>query len=225
MKTISYQTIDSTNIEAQRLLDSGEDLPFVVVAEEQTHGKGRGEHVWETESGKNLTCSFVVKPYVEPQYQYLITVATSLAILDLLSQYLSTENQIKIKWPNDIFVDDNKICGILIANRISGNEIKSSIIGIGVNVNQIDFPVNLPNATSLKKITNKEFDINELLSELIILLENNIIMIKDNVLHLRVRYIRNLYKLHQPMIYNVDGVEMECKISGIDEFGGIMCDK
>ncbi|MDR2084679.1 MAG: biotin--[acetyl-CoA-carboxylase] ligase [Bacteroidales bacterium] len=222
MKIISYKSVDSTNLEAQRLLNSQEKIPFVVVSEKQTSGKGRGEHIWETESGKNLMCSFVIEPGIHPQYQYLITVAISVSIFQLLQKYLSPDNQIKIKWPNDIYVDDNKICGILISNKIFGDEIKSSIIGSGINVNQIDFPAHLSHATSIKKITKDDMSINELLRDLIDLASENFKIMQSNPAKLISIYTENLYKLNKPAMYNIDGKLVELCITGIDEFGGII---
>jgi len=221
MKIIHHQTIDSTNLEAKRLLNAGEKPPFLIFAAEQTEGKGQGEHIWETQAGKNLTCSFVIEPKIEPQSQYLITVAISVSIKILLEKYILQTHKIKIKWPNDIYVGDSKICGILINNKVLGNEIQSSIIGVGINVNQTEFPAHLPNPISIKLIAGEDISIDELLKEFIAIAEENFLLMQRNPQELISTYTNNLYKLNEPAMYNINGQFVERCISGIDEFGGI----
>ncbi|MBK0368899.1 biotin--[acetyl-CoA-carboxylase] ligase [Flavobacterium agrisoli] len=157
MKLIKLDAIDSTN-DFLKTLNSQEDLEnfTMVTAENQTNGKGQRGATWATESGKNLTLSILTKNTLTPNDQVFdLSVITSLAI----NQVLEDLNipQLSIKWPNDIMSYNKKIGGVLIENiHKSGGEIHS-IIGIGLNVNQTDFE-NLPKASSLAVICNKEFD-------------------------------------------------------------------
>ena len=138
------------------------DANIIVVAEYQTAGKGCGKNSWESERGKNLTFSMLIHPDTIPaNQQFRITETVSVALCKTLEYYI--DNKVKIKWPNDIYVGDKKICGILIENRLQGNTIKDSIIGIGLNVNQTEFRSDAPNPVSLKQLTGSETDINEVL--------------------------------------------------------------
>lgn len=139
---------------------------MVVVAEYQTAGKGCGKNSWESERGKNLTFSMLVHPSERPlriqaKEQFRITEVVSVALCKTLQSYIY--NKVEIKWPNDIYVGDKKLCGILIENRLQGAEIKDCIIGIGLNVNQREFLSDAPNPVSLYQLTGKELDRDELL--------------------------------------------------------------
>ena len=134
----------------------------VVVAEYQTAGKGCGANSWESERGKNLTFSMLIHPEEVPaNEQFWITQVASVAMCETLKQYGCKE--ISIKWPNDIYVGDKKICGILIENRLQGSMIKDCIIGIGLNVNQRTFKSDAPNPVSLYQLLGQEIDLEELL--------------------------------------------------------------
>ncbi|MBO4720255.1 MAG: biotin--[acetyl-CoA-carboxylase] ligase [Prevotella sp.] len=134
----------------------------IVVADYQTAGKGCGSNSWESERGKNLTFSMLIHPEEIPaNEQFRITEMTSVAMCETLKRYGCKE--VSIKWPNDIYVGDRKICGMLIENRLQGSVIKDSIIGIGLNVNQREFLSDAPNPVSLYQLTGQEFDLGELL--------------------------------------------------------------
>ena len=136
---------------------------IVVVASYQTAGKGCGSNSWESERGKNLTFSMLIHPEKIPaNEQFRITEVVSVALCETLETYIN--NKVEIKWPNDIYVGDRKICGILIENRLQGSVIKDSIIGIGLNVNQRVFLSDAPNPVSLYQITGHETDLDELLN-------------------------------------------------------------
>ena len=157
-KIVHIDETDSTN---RWLKDNGEG-DMVVVASYQTAGKGCGTNTWESERGKNLTFSLLIHPEGMPvNRQFHITEAVSVALCELLEGYIY--NKVEIKWPNDIYVGDKKLCGILIENRLQGAEIKDCIIGIGLNVNQREFLSDAPNPVSLYQLTGKELDRDELL--------------------------------------------------------------
>ena len=153
-------TVESTNDEARRLI-GGLDNLSVIAARCQTAGRGQGDHKWHSRPGENLTFSVVLKfgdgalaPLATGDI-ILITEAVTLA----LRQYLHDKGvEARIKWPNDIYAGDRKICGILIENMLHGQEVKAGIVGIGLNLNQTDFPPDLPNPTSLSLLTGKTYD-------------------------------------------------------------------
>ena len=143
----------------------------VVMAEEQLTGRGQMGTKWESEPGKNLTFSVLKKiGDIQVSDQFLLNISVSLAVYDVLKQ-LQVPN-LSIKWPNDILSGHSKICGILIENILLGNKIQSSIIGIGLNVNQLKFN-NLHNVSSLKLLLGQTYDLDELLQSILLALKQN----------------------------------------------------
>lgn len=172
---IWLNSVDSTNDEAKRRIPELDNLA-VLSAVSQTKGRGQRSNTWLSEPGKNLLMSIVLKyaPHgestsdslaVQAYDQQVISQITSLALVDLLAAH---EIEAKIKWPNDIYVGNKKICGILIENTVLGKWMTSSIIGIGLNVNQRSFDAKLPNPTSMVLCSDgneEDFDIEDLLDE------------------------------------------------------------
>jgi BirA family biotin operon repressor/biotin-[acetyl-CoA-carboxylase] ligase len=153
---------DSTN---RWLRERGGEGDMVVVADYQTAGKGQGTNSWESERGKNLLFSVLYHPQRIPaNRQFHISMAVSLAIADALGEHIG---DVSIKWPNDIYWRNAKICGILIENRLLGQTIRDSIIGVGVNVNQRQFHSNAPNPVSLWQIHGHETDLELLLQSIL----------------------------------------------------------
>ena len=146
------------------------NLSLAIVAEYQTAGKGCGSNTWESERGKNLTFSVLLHPTeIRANWQFRISEAVSVALCETLERYFrpfspsdssldSGEQAVAIKWPNDIYVGDRKICGILIENRLKGSTITDSIVGIGLNVNQSEFRSDAPNPVSIFQLTGEETD-------------------------------------------------------------------
>ncbi|NDV66477.1 biotin--[acetyl-CoA-carboxylase] ligase [Bacteroides sp. 224] len=134
----------------------------VVMADFQTAGKGQRGNSWEAEAGKNLLFSFIMYPHFLPiREQFLLSKMVSLAIKETLEDYAA---DISIKWPNDIYWKDKKICGILIENDLLGSTIEKSIAGIGININQELFQSPAPNPVSLQQITGKVHSIEKVLA-------------------------------------------------------------
>ena len=164
-KIIKLNTISSTNTYASSLIKNlkNEDTDLyklsglIISTDYQIAGKGTDKNYWESERGKNLLLSIILTPFfLEPVKQFQISKIVSLAITD----YLKEKNiDVKIKWPNDIYVKNKKIGGILIENSILNNTITTSVVGIGVNINQTSFSEQLPNPTSLLLETNVTFDL------------------------------------------------------------------
>ena len=164
-RIIHIEETDSTN---RWLKENGEGT-MVVVADYQTAGKGCGTNSWESERGKNLTFSMLIHPTDIPaSQQFRITEVVSVALCEVLEQYIG---DVSIKWPNDIYMGDKKICGVLIENRLQGNVIVDSIIGIGLNVNQTEFVSDAPNPVSLRQLLGREIDREALLHDFLETLE------------------------------------------------------
>lgn len=166
MKLLKLSAISSTNDYLKELLTQSKlENCTVVVTDYQVSGKGQGTNKWHSEKGKNLLFSLLLKfEDLSIHKSAYLNFAIAIGIYQVLESYLP---KVKIKWPNDIMAEDQKICGILIENSISGSNIKYSIIGIGLNVNQCFFPKELVNVTSFFKILNKESDKELLLKEII----------------------------------------------------------
>ena len=160
-KIVHIEETDSTN----RWLKAHGEGKMVVVADYQTAGKGCGTNSWESERGKNLTFSMLIHPTTIPAcQQFRITEVISVAICEVLEQYIG---DVSIKWPNDIYVGDKKICGILIENMLKGEYIRHCIIGIGLNINQKRFVSDAPNPTSMALESGHDFDREEVLQSLL----------------------------------------------------------
>ena len=161
---IWLESVDSTNEEAKRHISDIDNLS-VLSALEQTAGRGQRGNTWTSTPGENLMFSIVMKdPKISARDQFVLNEIASLSVVDFLFMHgISAE----IKWPNDIYVGSKKICGILIENSLQGSAISSSIIGIGLNINQRNFNVNLPNPTSmvLCRAEDGPFDIHRCLEE------------------------------------------------------------
>lgn len=158
-----FKTIDSTNSEAFRQFEASDDFS-VFAAEFQTNGRGQKGTNWESETGHNLTFSILLKSNsIKAKDQFLIAHIVTVGIKRYL-KHLGIEA--KIKWPNDIYIGDKKICGILIEHFLSGDTLSGSIVGIGLNLNQKQFRSDAPNPVSVSILTGKEYDIKEELESL-----------------------------------------------------------
>lgn len=156
------------NANSQRLRvgeQSSGMTPIAVWADFQTAGKGQGSNTWESERGKNLLFSILFHPNCVPaNRQFSISMAISMAVINALSQQIGN---LSVKWPNDIYWQNAKIGGILIENRLQGQMIKDSIIGVGINVNQREFHSDAPNPVSLWQIHGHETDREQLLHDIL----------------------------------------------------------
>lgn len=180
-RVIRLDQVDSTNNFAMGLLKG---MPLeegaVVTTAKQTRGKGQRGNSWESQPGQNVTCSVVLRPtFLDPAKQFDLTRAISLALTDVLHDLLPQGN-VKIKWPNDVFVDDGKIAGILIENILVGNQISYSVVGIGFNVNQTDFMSGGATATSLHRITGQSYEVDGILKMICAAIEVRYLQLRNN---------------------------------------------
>ena len=194
---IFRENLDSTNAYAYRLLKEG-TLPegTVIHTNYQTAGKGRKSHSWESEGGKNLLFSIVLFPNdILVGDQFIISMAISLGICDFLKAFV---RDCRIKWPNDIYVEYDKIAGILIENSITGNRIENTIAGIGLNINQEEFLSDAPNPVSMKILTGKSYDLAVMLDQLAVKLDKRYKqLISGNLPKIRKEYIASLFRLNE----------------------------
>jgi BirA family biotin operon repressor/biotin-[acetyl-CoA-carboxylase] ligase len=218
---IGLDKVTSTNDYAADLLKRSAVIEgTVILAHEQTAGKGQGNNTWESENGKNLTFTVILHPtFLNPEHQFSLNKAISLAIIDYLDHILKN-TAIKIKWPNDIYVDNKKLGGILINNIISGNNFETSIAGIGLNINQTVFNKNIPNPISLKQILKNDLNLQEQLKSLCKCLEYRYSTLKEKHFStLDNGYKKSLLGYKEWRLYQTGVAQIEGQITGVDEFG------
>ena len=201
---------------------------YVTYTFNQTAGRGQYGNTWESESGKNIAMSILLKPrFLEARQQFHLNKAMALAVHDVLTTHtVEVRNPdfigkgVSVKWTNDIFIGDKKICGILIQNNISGTRIEASVVGIGINVNQLNFQ-DLPHASSLKLETGKTFDLFEIVEAICQAVEKRFWQLKSgNFEQLGSEYLSKLYRYGQDALYQYpEGTYVQGKIVGITETG------
>lgn len=223
MKIIKLSATSSTNSYLKSLLKevSIED-ETVISAREQTAGRGQQGALWQSQTGKSLAFS-VFKRFnsLAVSQQFVLSMAVSLAVQDALNR-LGVPS-VTVKWPNDILSDNKKICGILIENTIEGSQIASSIIGIGVNVNQIEFD-NLPRAGSLKMCTGASYDLDEVLQKVAsaIVFELNKLT-ASSISEVKQRYETLLFKKNSIAVFeNSAGERFNACIIGVSNMGQLI---
>lgn len=191
---IHISETNSTNSYLQALCtrEKVEELT-TVVADFQTSGRGQRGNSWESEPFKNLLFSFVLFPdFLEARRQFLISQIVSLAIKEELDTYT---DDISIKWPNDIYWKEKKICGILIENDLMGRNISQSIAGIGININQEAFHSPAPNPVSLYQITGKQYDILDVLKNIMLRVQSYYSrLLKDDTAFIAAQYEKSLFR-------------------------------
>jgi len=169
---IILESVHSTNTYAKEILSNSR--PFVdgtlILAHEQVAGRGQNQNTWVSEPGKNLTFSFILDiRFLSLKRQFQLNQTICLGILDFLHSMGFDDS--RIKWPNDLYIGEKKVGGILIENIISGNQHKYSVVGIGLNINQTEFPKGLSRAVSFKSLKGLEYDKMEILKNLLKSLE------------------------------------------------------
>jgi BirA family biotin operon repressor/biotin-[acetyl-CoA-carboxylase] ligase len=191
-----------------------------VLALEQTQGRGQKGTIWKSESGKNLMVSFLLYPnFLLVSDQFLLSKILALSVLKTLQKFLPETAEIKIKWPNDIYVNNYKISGILIENSIQNSKLRQSIIGIGININQVEFPPEF-NAISLMNITQKETEIELVFEELCININQYYSLLKSAQLNrINESYQRELYQLNEWKKFKYTHEVLEARITGVDSNG------
>ncbi|WP_081209069.1 biotin--[acetyl-CoA-carboxylase] ligase [Salegentibacter sediminis] len=173
MRIIKVNAINSTNDFARELYRGNSNFdPCCVLAQNQTSGRGQRGSGWMANPGQNLTFSILYpKIEVEVDRQFLFSAGVSVAVVKAL-EIFNIPN-LKVKWPNDIMSGNFKVGGILIENILKNNQISASVIGVGLNVNQVDFP-GLPQAASLKMLTGRTFELEEVLDGILTSIEKDL---------------------------------------------------
>lgn len=164
-----------------------------VTTDFQTSGRGQRGNSWESERGQNLMFSFVLYPaFLKARKQFLLSQIISLAIKEELDTHVS---DVSIKWPNDIYWKEKKICGMLIENDLMGRNISQSIAGIGININQEMFHCSAPNPVSLRQITGKKYDLFEILKNIMLRIQSYYSLLKKgDTTSIACQYEKSLFR-------------------------------
>ncbi len=195
----------------------------LIKTESQTAGRGQYGNTWQSEKGRNLTFSLVIHPtFLAPTRQFYLSKITSLAVLGMLTEFVpASQYDIAIKWPNDILVHGEKIAGILIENMLgTRGTIQSSVIGVGINVNQLNFANTARKALSLAGLLGKEQDRRVILERFCNHFEALYLNLKQGRLEMiSKQYLLNLYQYQVPANYRSGGESLRGSITGIQENG------
>jgi BirA family biotin operon repressor/biotin-[acetyl-CoA-carboxylase] ligase len=223
---INLERVASTNDYLKAELSKSKPFPegTVIMAVDQFAGRGQVGTRWESQRGKNLTASILLCPsFLNPSDQFDLNIVICLAIQQALSTILT--KKVFIKWPNDIYVDNKKLGGILIENIIQGNTWRYAIIGIGLNVNQSEFPAEAKNAGSLIKLLHESYSIEKLLTEICDCIEHHYFQLKLGKLTQQKRlYCEHLFGMNEKRKFKIDGILVEGKIVDVDESGRLSVD-
>jgi len=222
---VRLDAIDSTNNYANRQIrEMGLSEGTVFLAYEQTSGRGQQKNIWESEPGKNLLFSIVLYPdFLEIPRQFMLSKVVALGIYTALNKYVDS---LKIKWPNDIFAGNRKLGGILIENSIMSGLLKSSVAGIGLNVNQTVFHSDAPNPVSLQLLTNQHYDCEVILSEILSGINWYYTLLRvgqDEVIDKE--FISVLYRLYETHFFRAEDEIFEGEIIGVNEIGQLLIRK
>ena len=221
---IHLQEVPSTNSYAKKLL-SGERPTegTVIVADHQTSGKGQDGNSWESEAGKNILMTLILYPsFIEISSQFRISMAVALGIIGFLKEILP-DQQVLIKWPNDIYVGKGKIGGILINNEIMGDHFEHVIAGVGLNVNQLAFSSNIPNPVSLKTISGQEYSLKDMTLRLCdCVMERYEQLKQESFSRIETDYLKYLLGLNEWREYIYQGKTITARITGVNEFGRLI---
>ncbi len=222
-KIIWLNETESTNLYANSILKDNPADETAIVAAFQTKGKGQHQNNWVSDAGKNILMSRIVYPvFLKPDEIFFLNKVVTKAILNFLQAEFSIAA--KIKWPNDIYVGDKKIAGILIENAVMGSHIKHAIIGIGLNVNQENFGELLKQkCTSIKLITNQEFVVNVMVIKLL----NHLHICYEMLIGKRFQaltdfYMKHLYRLNEPHFFKVNFEKVGGTIVGVNHKGKLI---
>jgi BirA family transcriptional regulator, biotin operon repressor / biotin---[acetyl-CoA-carboxylase] ligase len=221
-----YDSLPSTNLKLAELLATEYiENGMAVYTAFQSRGKGQQSNVWSSEEGKNLLVSFGLRHTSLPvEKLFFLNAFVSLALVDLLQDYFT--ERVFVKWPNDIYVSNSKIAGILIENVLAGHSIKSSIIGIGLNINQRIFPEDLSNPTSMSILTGREFSIPDILDRLSELLSINYqLLIAEMEQQLWEKYNTHLYGKNEVKAFaHIQGGVFDATILQVTPNGRMLLD-
>ena len=218
LNIIDLEEVSSTTDHLLSKIKSGAiEEGTVIMTQNQTNGRGRQGNTWESDPGENMIFSILLKPgFLESRQLFIINKLTSVAICDYLNQVLGPHQPVSIKWPNDIYVGDCKIAGILTETISQPDGSFEIIAGIGLNVNQEQFPDSLPNPTSMKLICGQKYNLKEEIKELLKCLVNRYIQLRyDKYNIIDGQYLKKLYKVNEASNYLYKNEKISAQIKDV----------
>ena len=217
---LTFDSLSSTNAYAKKLSrDQNKSEGLTILSKYQTSGRGQFGNSWESEKGLNLLFSVYLKPlFLSPDRQFLLNMSVCLAVADSLNEIVPG---FEVKWPNDILYDNMKVAGILIENSINSNKLESSIVGIGINVNQQNFETKA-NITSVQNITGNSLDSEFLLAKVLKQIESRYLRLKANGKGLYNDYYSLLYGFEKEKTVVKNGKYFKIKITGVEPSGQLI---
>jgi BirA family transcriptional regulator, biotin operon repressor / biotin---[acetyl-CoA-carboxylase] ligase len=217
-----YKRLNSTNLRVSQMVNelSGPQ-PFWVRTDDQYAGKGQGNNIWISEAGQNLTGTLAIYPSrFEASRQFALSQVFALASTVFLELFI---DEIRIKWPNDLYADDRKIGGILIETAILGPFINYAILGIGLNINQQKFTDSIPNPVSISMLTGMTYDLEELEDLFLEAFRNKFALIESGCFEeLNSQYVNRLYRIGELCSFKTSKKTFEARITGVNEYGHLL---
>ncbi|OON66256.1 biotin--[acetyl-CoA-carboxylase] ligase [Hymenobacter sp. CRA2] len=213
----------STNTEARDLLVQNRATDgCTVITDHQTAGRGQRGNQWEAAPGENLTLSVVWRPtFLPAAAQFRLNLAVALGVHDWAAVLLGPDPALRLKWPNDLFYQDQKLGGILIENTLSGAQIQFSVVGIGLNINQTQFGVST--ATSFSRLTGRSYALAPLVTRLLESLERRYLQLRAGQYEaLRAAYLQMLYRFDEWHPFEVAGQRLNGRIMDVTELGQLV---
>jgi len=219
IKMITYDELDSTNIQSWDRIKSAEaQHGDIILSHFQNGGKGQGSNSWYSSPSKNILFSVICKELnLSINKLPVLNMLVSLAIYDTLQSFFKEHT--RIKWPNDIFIDDKKIAGILIETTLAGENIKNAVIGVGININESQFPNDLPNAVSIFTLTGNYQNTDMVLSMVIEYLDKRLSQLNQGFEEIQKDYEAVLYGLNLKKYFRSSINDFEGTISGVNNKG------
>lgn len=218
---LQLQSVDSTNNYASRLLRQEKVAEgTVILADYQTDGRGQGGNAWISDKEMNLLFSLILKPDLPVSRQFYLSMAVCVGIQEFVSEQGIPA---QIKWPNDILAGHRKLSGILIENTVMGSVVDTSVIGIGLNMNQLAFPPDVPEASSLALETGKTFDLSPAFQKLLTQLERWIQFLYDDRLsEIKTAYLNRLWRLNTWLILTDQSGKFRGRIADVADTGELI---
>ena len=218
-RVLEYEELDSTNNQAEKLGWNVLEDKMVVVTHRQTRGRGQVGNHWESEPGKKISMTVVLRPEeLSAVEQFAVSMVIALGACDFISRY--TEG-CTVKWPNDIYVGDKKISGILIEHVIMGPYVGGSLCGIGVNINQVCFLSDAPNPVSLFQLIGKEIPVERALEELLECIGKRYERVYDYAA-LERDFLQVMYRRSGVFDWEDENGRFKASVTGVNEYGQLV---
>jgi BirA family biotin operon repressor/biotin-[acetyl-CoA-carboxylase] ligase len=217
---IRLDSVDSTNNYTATLISGNSPEGTVVITREQTAGRGQRANSWVSEAGKNLTCTYLLRPkFLRISDQFILNKAIALATAKAIQQFV-INYEVRIKWPNDIFLQNKKVAGILLETSLQGGHIVSCLAGIGINVNQQQFQAESGNPISLSEVLETELKLDDVLNKLSENMEVLYLQLKAGKFqNIDSSYNSLLWKKDEKHTFYSDGISFTAEVKYVDEQG------